>query len=432
MNHNKFKNINKLFFNIYIILLFIIASIISSCSYSSQNTGYEINEKINDMTNEEIFSILKNSKVPTEPAYLGSVRIPNLSEINIEKTSYTEVYSGDVETYIEKLRDKNVEYYYDYKKFVSYGDMLNIDFVGFVDNIPYPELSTNPEDGGVMLAIGSNSFIKGFENQLIAKRTRRTYPVTVTLPDDYPNPLLAGKVANFNVTINRIYNARTPETDENFYYKFSPSKSTYSFIFREEVSKILTDERNFIVNMEYQSKIKEALLEQSLFVPSTEAIAWQFANVIHNDLETANKFEISFEDLISNSGYNIKEYYKSAVNKAINNLKPIMINRKLKQIYSDIKINNTIKNNWFENFKKFASLHEKSTIEQLIRLYGEKSIENEIFDYLIYQRLQSEVNIYEPSADLTSMYEEQEEVEEVISEEESLENIDNSALAHES
>lgn len=428
MNHKSFKQIINLFY----ILIFITACSLTSCSYVITNTGYEINEKLNDTSDEEILNILKNVKVPSEPNYLGTVRIPNLAEINIEKTSYTEVYSGDVETYIEKLRDKNVEYYYDYKKFVSFGDMLNIDFVGFVDNIPYPELSTNPEDGGVMLAIGSNKFIKDFENQLIAKRTRRTYPVVVTLPDDYPNPLLAGKIANFNVTINRIYNARTPETDENFYYKFSPSKSTSSYIFREEINKILVDERNFVINMEYQSKIKEELLDKSLFVPSNEAIAWQFANVISNDLETAEKYKISFEELISNAGYTIKEYYALAVNKAITNLKSIMINRKLRQIYSDIKINNATRMQWFENFKQFASLHENATLEQLIKLYGEKSIDSEIYDYYIYQRLQSEVNIYEPSADLTSMYEEQEEVEEVITEEESLESIENSALSHES
>ncbi len=416
MNHNICKNIYTSFKNIFYILIFALLLILSSCSYVMTNTGYEINEKIQDLSDEDILLTLKEVVVPDEPSFLGTVSIPNLSTINIEKTSYTDIYSGDVETYIEKLRDKNVEYYYDYKKFVSFGDMLNIDFVGFVDNVPYPELSTNPEDGGVMLAIGSNTFIKGFENQLIAKRTRRTYPVTVTLPDDYPNPLLAGKVANFNVTINRIYNARTPETDENFYYKFSPSKSTSSYIFREEVNKILTDERNFIVNMEYQSKIKEALLEQSLFIPSNEAIAWQFATVISNDIDTAKKFDINFEDLISNAGYTIKDYYKTAVNKAINNLKPIMINRKLKQIYKDIKIDDNVKKFWFENFKKFASLHENSTYDQLVKLYGTKSIENEIYDYYIYQRLQSEVNIYEPSADLTDMYidEEEEELESII------------------
>lgn len=439
--------------NIIFIFLFLILFIFTSCESNISGTGYEIKDNIDDLSDSEIYQVLKNVKLTTEPMHLGSVQIPNLSDIKVEKTSNTEIYSGDVETYIEKLRDKNVEYYYDYKKFVSFGDMLNIDFVGSVDNIEYPELCTNPENGGVMLVIGSNSFIKGFENQLIAKRTRRTYPVVVTLPDDYPNPLIAGKVATFRVTINRIYSARTPDTDENFYYKFSPSRSTYSAVFRQEISEILTNERNFIINMEYQIKIKDELLKNSIYIPTNDAIAWQLSNVITNDIETASKYKITFEELIQNAGYNVKEYYKAALNKAINNLKPIMLSNKLKDIYSDIKITNENREFWFENFKKFAGLHENSTYDQLVKLYGKEKIEDEIYDYYIYQKLQSVVTMYELGFNLSSEEEEEIEsleeqnvttsqadniiaddsVDNVVSENANLnENINTAPLAHES
>lgn len=423
MNHKinlKFSLFNK---NIFIIFLFLILIIFSSCEANIQGTGYEINDKIVDLTDQEIYKVLKNVKLASEPMYLGTVQIPNLSDIKVEKTSNTEIYSGDVETYIEKLRDKNVEYYYDYKKFVSFGDMLNIDFVGSVDNIEYPELCTNPDNGGVMLAIGSGDFIKGFENQLIAKRTRRTYPVVVTLPDDYPNPLIAGKVATFRVTINRIYSARTPDTDENFYYRFSPSKSTNSFIFRQEIGNMLTDERNFMINMEYQTKIKDELLKNSIYIPTNEAIAWQLSNVISKDLETASKYKITFEELIQNAGYSVKEYYASAVNKAINNLKPIMLSHKLRDIYSDIKISDENRKSWFFNFKNFAGLHENSTYEQLIKLYGNNMIEDEIYDYYIYQRLQSVVSMYEPGFDMS--IEEEEELESLEKQNVTTSQVDN-------
>ena len=105
----------------------------------------------------------------------------------------------------------------------------------------------------------------------------------------------------------------------------------------------------------------------------------------------------------------MKEYYASAVNKAINNLKPIMLSHKLREIYSDIKISDENRKSWFFNFKNFAGLHENSTYEQLIKLYGNNMIEDEIYDYYIYQRLQSVVSMYEPGFDMS--IEEEEELE---------------------
>ena len=398
MNHNLFVKFEYNFLlKILLVFLCIFIAQIYGCSQNIENTGYEINDKISDLTDEKIIEVLNNVQVPNEPKFLGTVRTPNFSEIRIEQTNQNEVYSSDVETYIEKLRDKNVEYYYDYKRFVDYGDMVNIDFVGSVDDIIYPELCTNPENGGVTLVIGSNSFINGFEEQLIAKRNRRTYSVTINLPEDYPNQTLANKTAVFKVTINRIFNAKTPDTNEEFYSKFSPSKSTYSVIFRQEINDMLVSKRDFEINMEYEIKIKEQLMSNSIFIPTTEAIAWQFANVVSDDINKANIYKISLSELIKNAGYTIPQYYRAAVLKAINNLKPIMLNKKLKEIYNNIKITNEDREKWFINFKSFAKLHEAATFEQLYELYGMRLIDNEIYDYYIYKELQKEVNIYEPA-----------------------------------
>lgn len=83
---------------------------------------------------------------------------------------------------------------------VQDGDVVNIDFKGSYNGVAF--------DGGTAtdydLRIGSNSFIDDFEEQLIGMKVGETKTITVTFPDNYGVDSLAGKDAQFEVTINEI------------------------------------------------------------------------------------------------------------------------------------------------------------------------------------------------------------------------------------
>jgi trigger factor len=80
------------------------------------------------------------------------------------------------------------------------GDVLVMDFIGRIDGEEFPGGSANDH----YLEIGSDSFVPGFEEQLVGASAGDHLDVTVTFPADYPNEKLAGKEAVFAVTVKEI------------------------------------------------------------------------------------------------------------------------------------------------------------------------------------------------------------------------------------
>lgn len=92
------------------------------------------------------------------------------------------------------------------------GDTVVIDFEGFNDGVAF--------DGGKgenhSLELGSNSFIPGFEEQLVGAKAGDEKEVTVTFPEDYQAEVLAGQEAVFNVKVHEVKSKELPELDDEF------------------------------------------------------------------------------------------------------------------------------------------------------------------------------------------------------------------------
>ena len=98
------------------------------------------------------------------------------------------------------------------------GDTAVIDFEGFVDEVAF--------EGGAgtdyPLEIGSNSFIPGFEEQLIGAKTGDAKDVEVTFPEEYHAAELAGKAATFKVTVKEVKGKELPELNDDFAKEVDP------------------------------------------------------------------------------------------------------------------------------------------------------------------------------------------------------------------
>jgi len=95
---------------------------------------------------------------------------------------------------------------------IADGDFAIIDYEGFVDGVAFP----GGEGKAQPLQIGSNTFIPGFEAQLIGVKAGEAVDVTVTFPTEYHAADLAGKEAVFKVTVNDVKRQELPEIDDEF------------------------------------------------------------------------------------------------------------------------------------------------------------------------------------------------------------------------
>lgn len=116
---------------------------------------------------------------------------------------------------------------------VKDGDKVNIDYVGTMDGVEFE--GGNSGGNGYDLTIGSGQFIEGFESQLIGHKAGEDVTVNVTFPDDYSAADLAGKPAQFAVTIHGIY--VDPEYNDDFVCAYYPEMGSTV----EEYEKSLRD-----------------------------------------------------------------------------------------------------------------------------------------------------------------------------------------------
>lgn len=95
---------------------------------------------------------------------------------------------------------------------IEKGDFAIIDFAGTVDGEPF----SGGEGKGYPLEVGSNSFILGFEDQLVGLSKGDSTDVEVTFPEDYFVKDLAGKEAIFKVNIQDVKRKELPELNDEY------------------------------------------------------------------------------------------------------------------------------------------------------------------------------------------------------------------------
>lgn len=124
----------------------------------------------------------------------------------------TEVTDEDVENELKEQQEKQAELVVKEEGAIEDGDTVVMDFEGFVDG----EAFEGGQADNYSLEIGSGSFIPGFEEQLVGKKTGEEADVEVTFPEEYHAEDLAGKKATFQVKIHEIKAKELPELDDEF------------------------------------------------------------------------------------------------------------------------------------------------------------------------------------------------------------------------
>ena len=139
-----------------------------------------------------------------------TVKLGAYKGIEVEQPTYT-VEDADVNAEIEKEREKNARFV-DVERAVENGDRVVIDYSGSVDGVQF--------DGGTAeeqtLVIGSNTFIPGFEEQLIGMNVGEERDITATFPEEYHAENLAGKEAVFHIKLHNVQFKELPELDDEF------------------------------------------------------------------------------------------------------------------------------------------------------------------------------------------------------------------------
>lgn len=140
---------------------------------------------------------------------MPEIELPEYKGVEVEKTEL-KVTDEDVEKELKSIQEKNARIVEVTDRPVQKGDFLTIDYAGFVGEEQFEGGTAENQS----LEIGSNTFIPGFEDQLVGKNKDEEVKVNVTFPEEYHSEDLKGKNAVFNVTIHEIKTKELPEIDD--------------------------------------------------------------------------------------------------------------------------------------------------------------------------------------------------------------------------
>ena len=266
----------------------------------------EVDIKQMEKGKDLIFTVVMQTKPEAE---LGKYK-----GIEIKKIEYN-VTDEDVEHELSHMQEHNSRLISIDDRAAEKGDIVNIDFEGFADGKAF--------DGGKAenydLEIGSNTFIPGFEDQLVGMKIDEEKDVNVTFPKEYFSKDLAGKDATFKVKLHEVKKKELPALDDEF------AKDVSEFDTLDELKKNIKEKKQEQneerAKYETQDEVIKALCENVKVEIPSGMIETETENMI-KDLENRLSYQgLKLEQYLNMMGKTKEEMRKEYEPQAVEGIK---------------------------------------------------------------------------------------------------------------
>ena len=215
-----------------------------------------------DRPDVDILSISEEEGVvfTAEVTLKPEVTLGEYKGIAVPKADYT-VSDEDVNKALEEEREHQARFV-DVDRPAENGDRVLLDYSGSVDGEKF--------DGGTAedqtLVLGSNTFIPGFEDQLVGISAGESRDVNVTFPAEYHAEHLAGKAAVFACTVKAVQKKELPEIDDEFIGDISEFETVDAWKEDKKV-KMLAEKKQSLDNMRENIALKGACDNATVDIP---------------------------------------------------------------------------------------------------------------------------------------------------------------------
>ena len=220
------------------------------------------------------------------------VELGQYKGLHVEKTA-VEVTPEEIDAEIAKLASDNAELITKTGE-AALGDTVVIDFVGYVDGKAF--------DGGAAnnysLELGSNSFIPGFEDQIVGMKENEEKDIQVKFPENYV-PELKGKDATFHIVLHEVKEKKVPAIDADFV-----SELAYDGV--ETVDQLKTKVENDIRASKEQDA-KNAYYEALVKLIRDGSKITIHPQIIHDEVEAMKE---NFANQVQQNGLTLEQYYQ--------------------------------------------------------------------------------------------------------------------------
>lgn len=300
-------------------------------------------------------------------------------ELNVKKQKAS-VSDGQVEAELNRFVESQARFEESNKPSEN-GDFLLIDFEGSTDGKVFEGGSAND----YRLELGSHTFIPGFEEQLVGVKAGEEKVVKVTFPEQYPAENLAGKPADFKVTVKKVEKKILPElTDKlvSFATEFDSIES-----YKKSIKQKLLDAQQHQNEHKFENDLIQALVDKAQVDIPTQMIEHEKQHLIEDFSNRLMYQNIKLDDYLSYLGKNKDEFEKEYFEEAKKSLKTRLVLQKLIKD-ENIQISHE---EFHEKLHEMASMQNKTCeeMEKSLSEYEISYIQNDILMSKLIELLKS-------------------------------------------
>lgn len=298
--------------------------------------------------------------------------------IEIKKIEYN-VSDEDIEHELGHMQEHNSRLISIEDRPVENGDIATIDFEGFVDEKAFE----GGKAEGHELEIGSNTFIPGFEEQVIGIKIGEEKEIKVKFPEEYFSKELAGKDATFKVKVNEIKKKELPKLDDEFAKDVSEFDTLKEL--KEDIKNKQQKQNDEKAKYETQDAVIKAICEEVKVEIPSGMIEMEIDNMLKEIEQRLSYQGLKLEQYIQMMGKTMEEVRKEYEPQAIEGIKSRLA---LEAVIKAEKIEATkeeIDEKMKEMAKSYGKEEDKEFLEnENVRKYIKQGIESEkAIDFLV-------------------------------------------------
>jgi trigger factor len=192
-----------------------------------------------------------------EVEVVGDIKLPDYKKVSVERKK-VDVGAKDVSEVLQNLQTRIADKT-EVTRAAKDGDELIIDFAGTDANTSEPIQGADGKD--YPLVLGSDSFIPGFEANLVGMKPGEEKVFTITFPADYGVAALQSRKVTFTTTVNKVQELKQPKLDDEFAAKVGPFKTLAEL--KADIKKQVTAERETEAERDFQNELLAKIADQT-------------------------------------------------------------------------------------------------------------------------------------------------------------------------
>lgn len=200
------------------------------------------------------------------------------------------------------------------------GDTVIIDFKGYIDDIPF--------DGGEAkayeLKLGSNSFVPGFEDQLVGIKAEEERTIEITFPENYVENL-AGKKAKFDVKCHDVKETILPELNEEFVSELALENITTVEQYKQKISDDLKNKKSHEADNKRLNEIVETIVNNASVDIADTLLVDEAKAMIDNIKKQVESNGLKFEDYLKINNIDEEKLLADKKVEAEHNIKGMLV-----------------------------------------------------------------------------------------------------------